>query len=79
MNIKNNNNSLTIWEKPTELNFKMFALINQSLLSQRGCFWSCYYTLPASGTCKPHLGYSNALIPDEMLHFMGEDDKQNLD
>lgn len=34
MNINNNKNSLTSWEKSTELNFKIFALINSSLLSQ---------------------------------------------
>lgn len=35
MNINNNNNSLTTWEKPTEMNFKMFGLINSSSLSER--------------------------------------------
>lgn len=78
MNINNNNNSLTTWEKPTELNFKMFALINLSSLSQRGCFCSCYYTLPTSGTCRPHLGYPNAVIPHEMPCSVGHLDRQSL-
>lgn len=34
MNINNNNNSLITWGKPTELNFKMFALINSSSLPE---------------------------------------------
>ena len=44
--------------------------------SQRRCFWSCYYTLPASGTHRPHLGYSNAPLQMHLFqtkHYASQD------
>jgi len=79
MNINNNNNSLAAQEKPTELNPRAFALVNQSLVSHRGC----YYLLCVADTHWPHHACLNALpsalAPDETQHFSRQLDRERHD
>lgn len=78
MNI-DNNNSLATWEKPTELNFRVFGLINPSLLSHRGCYNRSLLQAPISHNFILRVLPLNAVSPDETLRMAGQAGEERLD